>query len=68
MGQGHNVRRIHDERRHRDCAHLLAQRGELDLDAPVAKDWPEFGAAGKEQIPVRWLLSHQAGLPVVDGR
>jgi CubicO group peptidase (beta-lactamase class C family) len=49
------------------CAHLLAQRGELDLDAPVVKYWPEFGAAGKEHIPVRWLLSHQAGLPVVDG-
>ncbi|WP_201768937.1 serine hydrolase domain-containing protein [Myxococcus stipitatus] len=49
------------------CAHLLAQRGELDLDAPVARYWPEFGAAGKEDIPVRWLLSHQAGLPVVDG-
>ena len=49
------------------CAHLLAQRGELDLDAPVVEYWPEFGAAGKEQIPVRWLLSHQAGLPVVDG-
>jgi CubicO group peptidase (beta-lactamase class C family) len=49
------------------CAHLLAQRGELDLDAPVAEYWPEFAAAGKEQIPVRWLLSHQAGLPVVDG-
>jgi CubicO group peptidase (beta-lactamase class C family) len=49
------------------CAHLLAQRGELDLDAPVAQYWPEFGAAGKEHIPVRWLLSHQAGLPVVDG-
>ncbi|RJS23247.1 serine hydrolase [Corallococcus sp. H22C18031201] len=49
------------------CAHLLAQRGELDLDAPVVKYWPEFGAAGKEQIPVRWLLSHQAGLPIVDG-
>ena len=48
------------------CAHLLAQRGELDLDAPVVKYWPEFGAAGKEQIPVRWLLSHQAGLPVID--
>ena len=46
------------------CAHLLVQRGELDLDAPVVKYWPEFGAAGKEQIPVRWLLSHQAGLPV----
>ncbi|HEY1295578.1 MAG TPA: serine hydrolase domain-containing protein [Chloroflexota bacterium] len=47
-------------------AHLLAQRGELDLDAPVVKYWPEFGAAGKEEIPVRWLLSHQAGLPVID--
>ncbi|MER6951883.1 serine hydrolase domain-containing protein [Nonomuraea sp. NPDC000554] len=49
------------------CAHLLAQRGELDLDAPVAQYWPEFGANGKEQIKVRWLLSHQAGLPLVDG-
>jgi hypothetical protein len=43
------------------------QRGELDLDAPVVQYWPEFGAAGKDQIPVRWRLSHQAGLPVVDG-
>ena len=49
------------------CAHLLVQRGELDLDAPVVRYWPEFGAEGKEEIPVRWLLSHQAGLPVVDG-
>ncbi|GAB3739490.1 serine hydrolase domain-containing protein [Microlunatus parietis] len=49
------------------CAHLLAQRGELDLDAPVINYWPEFGAAGKDEIPVRWLLSHQAGLPVIDG-
>ncbi|MFE0022803.1 serine hydrolase domain-containing protein [Amycolatopsis sp. NPDC059021] len=49
------------------CAHILAQRGQLDLDAPVAEYWPEFGAAGKEEIPVRWLLSHQAGLPIVDG-
>jgi CubicO group peptidase (beta-lactamase class C family) len=48
------------------CAHLLAERGELDLDAPVVAYWPEFGANGKEQIRVRWLLSHQAGLPVVD--
>ncbi|MEU6072814.1 serine hydrolase domain-containing protein [Micromonospora sp. NPDC047074] len=48
------------------CAHLLAQRGELDLDAPVAEYWPEFAAAGKGHIPVRWLLSHQAGLPVLD--
>jgi CubicO group peptidase (beta-lactamase class C family) len=49
------------------CAHMLAQRGELDLDAPVVEYWPEFGANGKEDIPVRWLLSHQAGLPIVDG-
>lgn len=49
------------------CAHMLAQRGELDVDAPVARYWPEFGANGKEQITVRWLLSHQAGLPLVDG-
>ncbi|MEO3868229.1 serine hydrolase domain-containing protein [Nonomuraea sp. B12E4] len=48
------------------CAHLLAQRGELDLDAPVAHYWPEFAAGGKEGIPVRWLLTHQAGLPVID--
>ena len=45
------------------CAHLLAQRGELDLDAPVVQYWPEFGAAGKENIPVRYLLSHRVGLP-----
>jgi CubicO group peptidase (beta-lactamase class C family) len=48
------------------CAHLLAQRGELDLDAPVAEYWPEFAAAGKQHIPVRWLLSHRAGLPTLD--
>jgi CubicO group peptidase (beta-lactamase class C family) len=50
------------------CAHLLAQRGQLDLDAPVIEYWPEFGQAGKSQIPVRWLLSHRAGLPVIDAR
>ncbi|NUT24821.1 MAG: beta-lactamase family protein [Streptomyces sp.] len=44
------------------CAHLLADRGLLDLDAPVAVYWPEFAAAGKEQILVRHLLSHRAGL------
>src|ERR687891_210069 len=45
------------------CAHMLASRGQLDLDAPVASYWPEFGKNGKETIPVRMLLSHQAGLP-----
>ncbi|GAA2829123.1 serine hydrolase domain-containing protein [Crossiella cryophila] len=49
------------------CAHILVQRGLLDLDAPVVRYWPEFGANGKEHIKVRWLLSHQAGLPIVDG-
>lgn len=44
------------------CAHLLAQRGELDLHAPVAKYWPEFAANGKEDIPVSWLLCHKSGL------
>ena len=44
------------------CAHLLAQRGELDLHAPVVDYWPEFGAHGKDQIPVSWLLCHKAGL------
>lgn len=48
------------------CAHLLVQRGQLDLDTPVAEYWPEFAAAGKGAIPVRWLLSHRAGLPVLD--
>jgi CubicO group peptidase (beta-lactamase class C family) len=48
------------------CAHLLVQRGLLDVDAPVVTYWPEFGQAGKEHIPVRWLLSHQAGLPTID--
>ncbi|MCE7010178.1 beta-lactamase family protein [Kibdelosporangium philippinense] len=49
------------------CAHMLVQRGLLDLDAPVTRYWPEFGANGKQNIKVRWLLSHQAGLPIVDG-
>jgi CubicO group peptidase (beta-lactamase class C family) len=48
------------------CANLLAQRGDLDVDAPVADYWPEFASAGKADVPVRWLLCHKAGLPVVD--
>ncbi|MBZ6287974.1 serine hydrolase domain-containing protein [Streptomyces olivaceus] len=47
-------------------AHMLAERGALDLDAPVAKYWPEFAANGKADIPVRWLLSHRAGLVALD--
>jgi CubicO group peptidase (beta-lactamase class C family) len=44
------------------CIHILVDRGLLDLDDPVAKYWPEFGQAGKEKIPVRYLLSHSSGL------
>ena len=47
------------------CAHRLVEQGLLDLDAPVVQYWPEFGAAGKEESPVRWLLSHQSGLPAI---
>ena len=47
------------------CVHVLASRGQLDLDAPVAYYWPEFAQAGKEAISVRVLLSHQAGLPAL---
>ena len=49
------------------CANRLAQEGALDVDAPVAKYWPEFAAGGKEEIPVSYLLSHQAGLAWIDG-
>ncbi|MGM1061261.1 serine hydrolase domain-containing protein [Saccharothrix sp. Mg75] len=50
------------------CAHVLASRGELDLDAPVTRYWPEFGGAGSggtvagATTLVRDLLSHRAGL------
>jgi CubicO group peptidase (beta-lactamase class C family) len=47
------------------AAHRLVDEGKLDLDAPVAKYWPEFAQAGKGALPVRWLLSHRAGLPAV---
>lgn len=45
---------------------LLAQRGELDLDAPVGEYWPEYKAAGKERTLVWQLLAHRAGVPVLD--
>ncbi|MET8138124.1 serine hydrolase domain-containing protein [Streptomyces sp. NPDC005251] len=45
---------------------LLAQRGHLDLDAPVGAYWPEYKAHGKEHTRVRHLLAHRAGVPVLD--
>lgn len=44
------------------CVLILVDRRELDLDSPVARYWPEFAHGGKGGIPVRWLLSHRAGL------
>jgi CubicO group peptidase (beta-lactamase class C family) len=44
------------------CALFLADRGEIDLDSPVAKYWPEFAAEGKGGIAVRQLLGHTAAL------
>jgi CubicO group peptidase (beta-lactamase class C family) len=44
------------------CVLLLVDRRELDLDAPVARYWPEFAANGKDAIEVRHLLSHTSGV------
>ncbi|HEY1359002.1 MAG TPA: serine hydrolase domain-containing protein [Thermoleophilaceae bacterium] len=45
---------------------LLHSRGQLDYDERVTSYWPEFGQAGKEDVTVRQLLAHEAGLPVID--
>jgi CubicO group peptidase (beta-lactamase class C family) len=47
------------------CLLQLVERGQVDLDRPVAAYWPEFAAAGKEAVTVRMLLGHRAGLPGV---
>lgn len=48
------------------AAHLLVQRGQLDLDARVADLWPEFAANGKATATVGDVLSHRVGLPAID--
>src|SRR5690554_1888368 len=45
------------------CAHLLHERGHLDLDAPVAEVWPEFANNGKQAATTRMMLDHSVGLP-----
>lgn len=40
------------------CVHQLVDRGQLDLQAPVARYWPEFGQAGKEDITLAMVMSH----------
>lgn len=46
------------------CMHMLADRGLISFDAPVATYWPEFAINGKANITVGMVLAHQAGLPV----
>jgi CubicO group peptidase (beta-lactamase class C family) len=48
------------------CVLMLADRGEVDLDAPVCGYWPEFKANGKESVLVRHVMSHTAGLSGFD--
>src|SRR4030042_5919189 len=47
---------------------ILAEEGKLDYEALVTDYWPEFGAEGKDQVTVKQLLSHQAGLCGVMGK
>jgi CubicO group peptidase (beta-lactamase class C family) len=47
------------------CAHVLASRGKLDLDAPVAELWPEFARNGKQHVTTRMMLDHSAGVPAL---
>jgi CubicO group peptidase (beta-lactamase class C family) len=47
------------------CAHVLASRGKLDIDAPVAGLWPEFARNGKEPVTTRMMLDHSAGVPAL---
>ena len=45
------------------AAYVLADRGQLDFSAPVAKYWPEFAQQGKENILISHIMSHSSGLP-----
>lgn len=44
------------------CVHQLVERGVIDLNAPVARYWPEFGRAGKESITIAMVMSHRSGV------
>jgi CubicO group peptidase (beta-lactamase class C family) len=64
---GHAREPVLDDEGHDRALRAPAGRpGKLDLDAPVARYWPEFAQADKGAIPVRWLLDHSAGLPAID--
>jgi CubicO group peptidase (beta-lactamase class C family) len=48
------------------CVLQLAEQGLLDVDAPVARYWPEFAANGKQDVTARMVLGHRSGVPAVD--
>ena len=48
------------------CVHILAERGLIDYEAPVADYWPEFAQGGKGDARIWHLLSHSVGLPGVE--
>jgi len=48
------------------CAHILAERGVIDLEAPIARLWPRFVAAGKGEVTLAQVLSHTSGLFAFD--
>ncbi len=48
------------------AALMLVDRGELDVDAPVARYWPEFAARGKHDVLVRHVMSHSSGVSGLD--
>ena len=47
------------------CAHILASRGQLDIEAPVAELWPEFAQKGKERVTTRMMLDHSSAVPAL---
>ena len=47
------------------CAQILIDRGQLELDAPMARYWPEFAQAGKQDATVRMALNHSVGVPAL---
>ena len=49
------------------CGLMLIDRDLIELDEPIATYWPEFAAAGKQSIPVRYIFCHATGLAGIDG-
>lgn len=47
------------------CFHMLVDRGLVSWDDPIDKYWPEFGCNGKQGAPIRWILDHRIGLPLI---